>query len=99
LAGVRRLPDGRRKAELQDKVFAKVQPYQDVGLVLGFDAAAADCYASILATREKIGLPISMADAQIAAICLTHQATCATRNTKDFAHTGVSLIDPWTATA
>ena len=34
-------------------------------------------------------------DAQIAAICRTRAATCATRNTKDFAHTGIDLVDPW----
>ncbi len=49
--------------------------------------------------REQQGLPIAMADAQIAAICRSHSADLATRNTKDFAHTGIDLIDPWQATA
>jgi predicted nucleic acid-binding protein len=48
-----------------------------------------------LAVREKAGLPITTADAQIAAIWLARGAACATRNTKDFKHTGVSLINPW----
>src|SRR5690625_8035462 len=39
--------------------------------------------------------PISTADAQITVICLVHGAACATRNVKDFAHTGVELVDPW----
>lgn len=34
-------------------------------------------------------------DAQIAAICRTHGAALATRNTKDFRETGIDLIDPW----
>jgi len=36
-----------------------------------------------------------LADAQIAAICRTHSADLATRNTKDFADTGINVIDPW----
>lgn len=47
--------------------------------------------------REQAGLPIHMADAQIAAICRAHGAMCATRNTRDFAQTGVNLFDPWEA--
>lgn len=41
-------------------------------------------------------MPISTADAQIAAICRVHKARCATRTVKDFAHTVLELIDPWT---
>jgi predicted nucleic acid-binding protein len=36
-----------------------------------------------------------LADAQIAAICLAHHATPATRNTKDFAVAGLTLVNPW----
>lgn len=96
LAGLRRLPDGKRKDALTALVEAVLFPYRDVGAVLAFDAAAASRYAEVLAAREAAGLPISTADAQIAAICRVHDATCATRNTKDFVQTGVALMDPWT---
>jgi toxin FitB len=33
----------------------------------------------------------------IAAICLTHGAALATRNTTDFEDLGLETIDPWTA--
>jgi toxin FitB len=36
-----------------------------------------------------------VADAQIAAICRTIDATLATRNTDDFQETGIELINPW----
>ena len=36
-----------------------------------------------------------MADAQIAAICLSQVATLATRNTKHFEGLGLTLINPW----
>ncbi|HEY2552923.1 MAG TPA: type II toxin-antitoxin system VapC family toxin [Streptosporangiaceae bacterium] len=94
--GVRRLPDGRRQAELARAVHALIRD-EFAGRVLPFDVRAVELYAEIVAGRERAGRPISTADAQIAAICLAHSATLATRNTADFTATGVSLIDPWMA--
>lgn len=95
LAGLERLPGGRRKAELTARVDAAIEPFRGTRSILAFDDASAAHYARILLAREAAGRPISTADAQIAAICLAHSATCATRNVKDFAHTGVDLLDPW----
>lgn len=95
MAGVRRLPDGRRKSDLSFRIDAAVAPYRGSRSVLPFDDTSAGPYAEILVAREAVGLPISTADAQIAAICRAHGATCATRNVKDFAHTGIELLDPW----
>ncbi|MCS6711151.1 type II toxin-antitoxin system VapC family toxin [Brachybacterium sp. EF45031] len=95
LAGVRRLPDGRRRLELVQRVEEAIAPYRGSRAVLAFDDVAAERYADVLAIREEAGAPISTADAQIAAICLAHDAVCATRNVKDFAHVGLELIDPW----
>lgn len=97
LAGVRRLPDGRRRARLGSQLEAALQPYRGTSAVLAFDDDAADHYAAVLVAREQAGLPISTADAQIAAICRARGATCATRNTKDFELTGVDLVNPWSA--
>lgn len=99
LAGMRRLPDGRRKDELAGRIDTTIAPYRGSRAVLPFDHAAADRYADVIVARESAGTPISTADAQIAAICLAHTAVCATRNVKDFAHTGVELVDPWAAEA
>ncbi len=49
----------------------------------------------IVTGRERIGRPIGVADAQIAAICRDLGAMLATRNTADFEETGIELIDPW----
>ncbi|MCW1805704.1 type II toxin-antitoxin system VapC family toxin [Brachybacterium squillarum] len=95
LAGVRRLPNGQRKDELAQRIDEAVAPYRGSRSVLAFDDDAAERYAEVLASREAAGAPVSTADAQIAAICLAHGATCATRNAKDFQHTGVELVDPW----
>lgn len=95
LAGVRRLPGGRRKEELSTRVEVALEAYRGSRSILPFDDVSAAHYADILAARESVGQPISTADAQIAAICLAHDATCATRNVKDFMHTNVVLVDPW----
>jgi len=95
LAGVHRLPGGRRKDLLAKDIETALKPYRNSQSLLLFDSEAARYYADVVVHREKAGQPISTADAQIAAICLAHNATCATRNVKDFAHTGVQLFNPW----
>lgn len=95
MAGLKRLPEGRRRSDLITRVEEALAPYRETQAILPFDFAAAEAYADILAERDVVGLPIHTADAQIAAICRVHQATCATRNSKDFVHTGVDIIDPW----
>jgi toxin FitB len=67
------------------------------GRVEPFDVLAADQYAVVVTGREQARQPISISDAQIAAICRALNATLATRNTTDFTGTGVSLINPWKA--
>lgn len=99
LAGVRRLPEGRRKHELARGIEEAVAPYRGSRSVLAFDADAAERYAELLAARDAAGAPISTADAQIAAICLACGAVCATRNVKDFQNTGVKIVDPWNVDA
>lgn len=97
LAGVRRLPKGRRRSALAAKIDAALEPYRETRAILPFDDKAVEQYADVLVAREQAGLPIHTADAQIVAICRAHGATCATRNSKDFTGTGVELVDPWAA--
>ncbi|MGP4019741.1 type II toxin-antitoxin system VapC family toxin [Saccharopolyspora sp. 5N708] len=96
LYGATRLPDGTRKTSLSAAVHALVND-DFHGRVEPFDAPAADQYAVVVSEREKLGRPISAADAQIAAICRARRATLATRNTKDFEETGIELVNPWHA--
>lgn len=92
--GVARLPDGGRKVALAAKVSELLtEDLQDQ--ILPFDSVAAGYYGEIAAAREEQGLPISMADAQIAAVCRRFVACLATRNIKDFVDTGITLLDPW----
>jgi predicted nucleic acid-binding protein len=94
--GVARLPAGRRRKTLMIKVAELLsEDFRDQILPFGLGAAAH--YAEVAALREREGRPISMADALIAGICRHVNAHLATRNVKDFADTGVQVIDPWHA--
>ncbi|TDO52406.1 hypothetical protein EV643_102245 [Kribbella sp. VKM Ac-2527] len=91
--GIERLPAGRRKTRLSEKVG---EVFMDcVDAILPFDAYAAALYAEVAVGRERIGLPIGSSDAKIAAICRVVDATLATRTTKDFAETGITVVNPW----
>ncbi len=94
LHGLARLPDGRRKQELQDS-WEAVKADLLTGRIMPFSSEAAHWYGELVSHRERLGLPIDAADAVIAAIALEHRAQLATRNTKDFAELGLVLINPW----
>jgi predicted nucleic acid-binding protein len=65
------------------------------GYVLAFDVDSSEHYANVVAIRTRAGRPISGFDAQIAAVCVQHSATLATRNVDDFDGLGLNLINPW----
>ena len=94
LHGLSRLPDGRRKQELQqgwDGLMAELF----TGRVLPFSSEAAHWYAELLRRRERMGRPMATADAVIAATALAQGAALATRDVDDFAEIGLELINPW----
>ena len=93
--GVARLPESRRQRQMAEDAAKVWTLFPDA--VLPFDETAANEYARVRVRRERAGRPIHRFDAQIAAICLVHRATLATRNVKDFEGTGVEVVDPWSA--
>lgn len=95
LAGVARLPPGKRRANLAATVAAVLGVFDD--RMLSFDGRAAAEYAEIAASRIRKGRPIGILDAHIAAICRARGAVLATRNVKDFEGVGVEVVNPWTA--
>lgn len=88
------MPDGLRSRNLSHtvgRIFADYFPNR----ILPFDGNAAVAYAAVMAGRRRIGKPISIVDAQIAAIGRAHGAAVATRNVKDFADCGIEVVNPW----
>lgn len=91
--GIARMPDGRRKQDVMAAANKLLTAFAQ--RVVPFDLAAAARYGDLVAGRESSGHPISVFDAQIAAVCQARSATLATRNVKDFDGTGIPVIDPW----
>ncbi len=94
LYGVEALPQGKRRTRLLaavEKMFAE----QFEGRILPFDEEAARLFARIVASRNSAGRPISQMDAMIAAITRSNRAVLSTRNTADFNHCGIQVINPW----
>jgi hypothetical protein len=94
LHGVALLPAGRRRTALA-KAIDGILAEEFRGRILTFDSAAARAYAAIAAQLRAAGRPMSHFDGQIAAIARAHGSAVATRNTADFGHCGINVIDPW----
>jgi predicted nucleic acid-binding protein len=92
LYGIAGLPASRKRSQLEAAIAAT---FDEDLVILPFDDAAAVDYATIVASQDLRGRKVAMADAMIAATCLSAGAMLATRNTKDFAHLGIELVDPW----
>jgi predicted nucleic acid-binding protein len=96
LSGIESMPSGGKQGALRLAIEGMIA--EDLlGQIFNFDLDSARRYGQILSARQRIGRPISQLDAQIAAIAKTHNATLATRNTRDFEHCGIELVDPWRA--
>ena len=85
LAGLALMPAGKRKQGLMD-VAATMFEEDFANRCLAFNCAAAIHYANIISERTRQGKPISVEDAQIAAIARANDLCIATRNVTDFAN-------------
>jgi hypothetical protein len=93
--GILRLPVGRRQEALSRAARVMFEE-KFVGRCLPFSEDAARHYARIVSARTRVGRPISVEDAQIAAIALAHRMPLATRNTSDFELIdGLAVVNPW----
>ncbi|PTE10686.1 type II toxin-antitoxin system VapC family toxin [Mesorhizobium helmanticense] len=72
---------------------------QFAGRIVDFSGSIPRLAGKMRAARERNGRPISLSDAMIAAICLAHDATLATRNVRDFDGLDLKLVNPFEAGA
>jgi predicted nucleic acid-binding protein len=94
LGELRRGAELRRRSDAvaaeQLAVWIDVTEINFADRVLPVDRAVADIWGKLSADR-----PRPVVDALIAATALAHDLTLVTRNTRDFADTGVALVNPW----
>ena len=95
--GVARLPAGKRRDALRERLETQVIP-AFAGRVLTFDLPATQAYADLMGKAQTAGLAIGMADGYIAAIATVNGMTVATRDKAPFDAADGSVIDPWAET-
>ena len=91
--GVFLLPDGKRKDSLLERLGYITQDCTN--RIFTFDAFSGHLCGKLYASIRQIGRQVSIEDCMIAAICQRNDATLATRNTKDFEHLGIPLVNPF----
>ena len=94
--GITLLPDGARRTALARAWDGLHAAWGERILRIG--PLEAEAAGIAMAARKKAGRPMSLGDALIAGTCLALRCTLATRNTRDFAHIGLDLVDPWRRT-
>ena len=94
--GVRLLPRGRRRLQIEHRVGGIVANYEDRILPVGREAAQRA--ARLRARARHDGRPAETGDALIAGTAAANDLVVATRNTGDFAPFDVEVLNPWTGT-
>ena len=68
------------------------------GRILPFDSKAATIWGGLMGDGDRKGKTPGAADAQIAAVGISHNLILVTRNIKDFKAFEIDLINPWDET-
>jgi toxin FitB len=91
--GIWQLPLGPKRTRLSLFLAEFEREYAD--RILPVVGPIAHIWGTIVAGSKKSGKALEGIDAYIAATALHHGLAVMTRNTRDFAATGVTVIDPW----
>ena len=91
--GINSMPAGRRRTRLQKWFAAGVSTLQ----FFEIDAVTANEWAKLLIELRRKGRMMPVVDSLIAATARQHGLTVATRNTADYRHAGVKLVNPFDA--
>ncbi|MBE9051274.1 type II toxin-antitoxin system VapC family toxin [Nostocales cyanobacterium LEGE 11386] len=92
--GISRLTDSQRKESLT-KWLNETLPNRFEHRILSIDVSTMVLWGNLVGQLEQNGRPLPVVDSLIAAIALQNSLSLVTRNEKDFAGTGVVIINPW----
>lgn len=94
--GIEKLPNSRRKRTLDHWLNEDLLIRFD-DKILAIDLPVILAWGKLIAQLEGQGRALPAIDSLIAATALHHDLNLVTRNEKDFAGTGVAIVNPWLA--
>ena len=92
--GIEKLPESQRKQTLNDWLTGDLLIRFD-DKILPIDTADILTWGELVARVERQGRSLPALDSLIAAIAHHHNLQLVTRNEKDFAGTGLTVVNPW----
>ena len=92
--GICKLTPSKRKESLTTWL-NETLPNRFEHRILTLDVSTMVLWGNLVGQLEQNGRPLPAMDSLIAAIALQHSLSLVTRNEKDFAGTGVVIINPW----
>ena len=92
--GICKLTPSKRKESLTTWL-NETLPNRFEHRILTLDVSTMVLWGNLVGQLEQNGRPLPAMDSLIAAIALQHSLSLVTRNEKDFAGTGVAIINPW----
>ncbi|MDB9372300.1 type II toxin-antitoxin system VapC family toxin [Nodularia sphaerocarpa] len=92
--GISKLTTSKRKESLTTWL-NETLPNRFEHRILGIDVSTMVLWGNLVGQLEQNGRPLPAMDSLIAAIALQNSLSLVTRNEKDFAGTGVVIINPW----
>jgi tRNA(fMet)-specific endonuclease VapC len=92
--GICKLTPSKRKESLTTWL-NETLPNRFENRILTLDVSTMVLWGNLVGQLEQNGRPLPAMDSLIAAIALQHSLSLITRNEKDFAGTGVVIVNPW----
>lgn len=94
--GLAGLSQGKRRTHLETWLEVELRA-RFAGRIVPIDAAIADRWGLIAAEAKRKGKALSVIDGLLAATALHRNLTVVSRNTGDFTHAQVEVLNPWEA--
>ncbi len=94
--GIAQLVQSKRRTQLETWLEVDLKA-RFAGRILTIDEPVADRWGQLAGDAKRHGKALAVIDGLLAASALQHNLTVVSRNSSDFVHTRVSVLNPWEA--